>query len=115
MTSSSVVGFLAVSAHMMLVDHVVGASVLLPGVGYLEMAAVATPSSNKDLSDVKFVRPCILPIITSRVRSQHEMRISHETTDSFEIASRGAVEDVFVTHAMGKYLGYAEAAELRPA
>ena len=49
--------YLSLCAHETLLDHVVAGNVLLPGVGFLEMALIAAPdiSSNMDLYDVRFV------------------------------------------------------------
>ena len=41
--------------------HVVGGNILLPGVGYVEMAFAADASRCAVLSAVAFVRPCVLP------------------------------------------------------
>ena len=41
--------------------HVVGGSILLPGVGYVETAFAAGASRRAVLSAVAFVRPCVLP------------------------------------------------------
>ena len=41
--------------------HVVGGSILLPGVGYVEVAFAAGASRRAVLSAVAFVRPCVLP------------------------------------------------------
>ena len=50
------VGTLAVLSH-----HVVGGSILLPGVGYIETAFAAVAGRRAVLSAVAFVRPCVLP------------------------------------------------------
>jgi len=42
-------------------EHVVGEGVLLPGVGYVEMAVAFSHDSQPALNALKFLRPCILP------------------------------------------------------
>ena len=41
--------------------HIVGGNILLPGVGYVEMAFAANGSRHAALSAVAFVHPCVLP------------------------------------------------------
>ena len=52
-------GVLTPSAEALLSHHVVGGTIILPGVGYIEMAFAA--SSCQALADVTFLRPCALP------------------------------------------------------
>ena len=49
-------GTLAVISH-----HIVGGNILLPGVGYVEMAFAADADRRKVLSAVAVVGPCVLP------------------------------------------------------
>ena len=42
--------------NIAIADHVVGGNILLPGVGYIEMAFSCGGKLN--LADVAFVRPC---------------------------------------------------------
>ena len=50
------VGMLTVLSH-----HVVGGNILLPGVGYVELAFAAVAGRRAVLSAVAVVRPCVLP------------------------------------------------------
>ena len=52
-------GALSSSAEALFAHHVVGGSIILPGVGYVEMAFAA--SSGRALAAVAFLRPCVLP------------------------------------------------------
>ena len=52
-------GVLTPSAEALLSHHVVGGTIILPGVGYIEMGFAA--SSCQALTDVAFLRPCALP------------------------------------------------------
>ena len=52
-------GALSSSAEALFSHHVVGGSIILPGVGYVEMAFAA--SSSRALAAVAFLRPCALP------------------------------------------------------
>ena len=52
-------GALSSSAEALFSHHVVGGTIILPGVGYVEMAFAA--SSGRALAAVAFLRPCVLP------------------------------------------------------
>ena len=52
-------GALSPSAEALFSHHVVGGTIILPGVGYVEMAFAA--SSGRALVAVAFLRPCVLP------------------------------------------------------
>jgi hypothetical protein len=52
-------GALSPSAEALFSHHVVGGTIILPGVGYVEMAFAA--SSGRALTAVAFLRPCVLP------------------------------------------------------
>jgi hypothetical protein len=51
-------GALSSSAEALFSHHVVGGTIILPGVGYVEMAFAA--SSGRALTAVAFLRPCVL-------------------------------------------------------
>ena len=51
-------GALSSSAEALFSHHVVGGTIILPGVGYVEMAFAA--SSGRALAAVAFLRPCVL-------------------------------------------------------
>ena len=51
-------GALSPSAEALFSHHVVGGTIVLPGVGYVEMAFAA--SSGRALAAVAFLRPCVL-------------------------------------------------------
>ena len=46
---------------MLFLHHVISESILLPGVGYVEMAFAADAGRRAVLSAVGFVRLCVLP------------------------------------------------------
>ena len=52
-------GALSSAAEALFSHHVVGGTIILPGVGYVEMAFAA--SSGRALTAVAFLRPCVLP------------------------------------------------------
>jgi hypothetical protein len=51
-------GALSLAAEALFSHHVVGGTIILPGVGYVEMAFAA--SSSRALAAVAFLRPCLL-------------------------------------------------------
>ena len=51
-------GALSLAAEALFSHHVVGGTIILPGVGYVEMAFAA--SSGRALAAVAFLRPCVL-------------------------------------------------------
>ena len=57
-------GCLAIGVHVMLREHVVGNRILLPGVGYVELAFAAMirggASKTMSLVGILFVRPCVV-------------------------------------------------------
>jgi len=53
-------GSLLPSTQANLVNHMVGGSILLPGVGYIELV-LGSLELPKSLTGVQFLRPCILP------------------------------------------------------
>jgi hypothetical protein len=52
---------LSPAADAAIAEHVVGGGVLLPGVGYLEMAMASSHGSRPALDAVAFIQPCLLP------------------------------------------------------
>ena len=77
-------GTLAVLSH-----HVVGGSILLPGVGYVETAFAAGASRRAVLSAVAFVRPCVLPGPRAAASERCALRCARrEAGARFEIASQ---------------------------
>ena len=51
-------GALSRSAEALFADHIVGGSIVLPGVGYLEMMFIANLGRHSGFTDVAFMRPC---------------------------------------------------------
>ena len=76
------VGTLAILSH-----HVVGGSILLPGVGYVEVAFAAVAGRRAVLTVVAFVRPCVLPGPRAAASERCTLRCMRRATDTFEIAS----------------------------
>ena len=61
LAASDACAVLSSKTTAVLSHHVVGGSILLPGIGYVEMAFAADASRRAALSAVAFVRPCVLP------------------------------------------------------
>ena len=53
-------GVLTPSAEALFSHHVVGGTIILPGVGYVEMAFAA--GASRALAAVAFLRPCVLAV-----------------------------------------------------
>ena len=53
-------GALSASAEALFSHHVVGGTIILPGVGYVEMAFAA--GASRALAAVAFLRPCVLAV-----------------------------------------------------
>ena len=67
-------GRLSTSANDIIFDHVVSGNILLPGVGYIEMAFAYCKTQQFALTAVAFVRPCVLPELDARHHSGILMR-----------------------------------------
>ena len=117
---SSSTGLLSVRADLALSEHVVGRSVLLPGVGFVEMAFAHHDTDNTSvLLAVAFVKPCILPGLHPKLVVPHTLRYTSQGMQTFEIASEehgraavmgSTVERVFSMHVAGT-LGHAGASD----
>ena len=96
-------GVLSPSADALFADHVVGGQILLPGVGYLEMAFIANLGRYSAFIDIAFMRPCWLPEPGANERCV--LRCTRRSEGVFEIASwRGvgsSVEAKSTTHFRG--------------
>ena len=78
-------GALSPSAEALFSHHVVGGTIILPGVGYVEMAFAA--SAGRALADVAFLRPCSLSGPTNRSGERCALRCTQRGA-ALEIASR---------------------------
>ncbi len=78
-------GILSLSAEALFSDHIVGGSILLPGVGYLEMMFIANLGRFSAFTDVAFMRPCWLPEPGTNERCV--LRCTRRGEGAFEIAS----------------------------
>ena len=58
-------GRLLPPANAVMSDHVVGGNILLPGVGYIEMAFAYCKTQQLALTAVALVRPCVLPELSA--------------------------------------------------
>ena len=76
-------GALSPSAEALFSHHVVGGTIILPGVGYVEMAFAA--SSGRALAAVAFLRPCVLSMAG---REKCFLRCTRRATGALELASR---------------------------
>jgi hypothetical protein len=79
-------------------DHVVGANILLPGVGYQEIALVVYTSKSKQsyLSGVVIARPCVLS------RTDQSLQYTTSAAGAYEI--RSLASNISVTHVTGKHV-----------
>ena len=90
-------GALSSSAEALFSHHVVGGTIILPGVGYVEMAFAA--SSGRALAAVAFLRPCVLP--EPRRGEKCVLRCT-QRAEALEIASRHSLNDgSFAVHFIG--------------
>ena len=81
-------GVLTPSAELLFSDHVVGGSILFPGVGYVEVAFAANLDQASALTAAAFVRPCMLPNPRLGTSNRCELRCTRRETGGIEIASR---------------------------
>ena len=81
-------GALSPSALLLFSHHVVGGTIILPGVGYVEMAFAA--SSGRALTAVAFLRPCVLP--EPGRGEKCVLRCTRHVTGALEIASARGTE-----------------------
>ena len=77
-------GALSSAAEALFSHHVVGGTIILPGVGYVEMAFAA--SSGRALTAVAFLRPCSLSGPTDRSGERCALRCTQRGA-TLEIAS----------------------------
>jgi len=79
-------------------DHVVGANILLPGVGYQEIALVVCTSKSEQsyLSCVVIARPCVLS------RMDQVLQYTISAAGAYEI--RSLASNISVTHVTGKHV-----------
>ena len=91
-------GALSLAAEALFSHHVVGGTIILPGVGYVEMAFAA--SSSRALAAVAFLRPCVL---SGPGRGEKcVLRCTRRATEALEIASRYSKNDgSFAVHFIG--------------
>jgi hypothetical protein len=80
-------GALSPSAEALFSHHVVGGTIILPGVGYVEMAFAA--SSGRALAAVAFLRPCVL---SGPGRGKRCVLRCTRRSDTLEIASARGTE-----------------------
>ena len=86
-------GALSSSAEALFSHHVVGGTIILPGVGYVEMAFAA--SSGRALAAVAFLRPCVL---SGPGRGERSVLRCTRRAGALEIASaRGTGSSSFAT------------------
>ena len=54
-------------------EHVIGGAVLLPGVGFVEMAMAFSRASQPALDALGFIRPCVLPGLETGLLNQDRL------------------------------------------
>ncbi len=87
-------GVFSPSAEALFSHHVVGGTIILPGVGYVEMAFAT--SSSRALAAVAFLRPCVLPEPGRGKKCL--LRCTRRGTGALEIASaRGTGSSSFAS------------------
>ena len=79
-------GALAPATEMFLSHHVVGGSILVPGVSFIEMSFAASPAQSI-LKEISYIRPCFLPGPTERSGERCVLRCTQGGA-ALEIASR---------------------------
>ena len=79
-------GALSPSALFLFSHHVVGGIIILPGVGYVEMAFAASPG-HATLTAIAYLRPCSLSGSTDRSGERCALRCTQRGA-TLEIASR---------------------------
>ena len=79
-------GALTPATEAFLSHHVVGGSILLPGVSFIEMAFAASPG-HATLTTIAYLRPCSLPGHTDRSGERCVLRCT-KRGGALEIASR---------------------------
>ena len=57
----TIVGTLEPPVSCAIAQHVVGGSILFPGVGYVEMAFASSSDASNAIADMHFLQPCTLP------------------------------------------------------
>ena len=94
-------GALSPSAEALFSHHVVGGTIILPGVGYVEMAL--TVSSSRALRAVAFLRPCVLP--GPGRGEKRVLRCMQRDSGALEISSQHSentqTDGPFVVHFIG--------------
>ena len=93
------------SVELTMADHVVGGSILFPGVGYAEMAFALSGAERPVLAAISFLRPCVLrPFGARHLEEPVTLVYTRRDTSAFEIASQkpgGSVGGV-LTHVLGR-------------
>ena len=79
-------GALTPAMQAILSHHVVGGSILLPGVSFIDMAFAASPG-HSSLTAIAYLRPCLLPGPTDRSGERCVLRCTQRGA-ALEIASR---------------------------
>ena len=79
-------GALTPATEAFLSHHVVGGSILLPGVSFIEMAFAASPG-HSSLTAIAYLRPCSLPGLTDRSGERCVLRCTQRGA-ALELASQ---------------------------
>ena len=79
-------GTLTPATEAFLSHHVVGGSILLPGVSFIEMAFAASPG-HSSLTAIAYLRPCSLPGLTDRSGERCVLRCTQRGA-ALELASQ---------------------------
>ena len=79
-------GALAPATEMFLSHHVVGGSILLPGVSFIEMSLAASPG-HTSMTTIRYLRPCSLPDFKEGSGERCVLRCTQRGA-ALEIASR---------------------------
>ena len=92
--------------QVFLSHHVVGGSILLPGVSFVEMAFAVSPG-HSSLTEIAYLRPCSLPDFNEEYRERCVLRCT-QRGDVLEIASRRVgtgVQSGFAANFVGTLAG----------
>ena len=109
-------GVLTPSAELLFSDHVVGGSILFPGVGYVEVAFAANLDQASALTAAAFVRPCMLPNPCLGTSKRCELRCTRRETGGIEIASRvtgSSTETIFTSCFVGTLASCGDVSEVK--
>ena len=88
-----------------------GGTILLPGVGFVEMALACSPNHISAVTAVTFLRPCSLP---DGISARCAIRCTRHGVDAVEISSQASQESSFKTCFLGNIANVDGGFEMEP-